>query len=147
MGTAAASSLPRSSTSPLWTWSWTGKPAAVLRPSSSTTFRPSWLPPSSSESAARLLNARSTFFCLAPTKPAHGLLPPAHDDAVHYQRCLAQLRSKDKSIEKYIYLSQLKDADPSMFYRMCLANMAVRTVLVCFADTLKSTRAIDLKHR
>ena len=47
------------------------------------------------------------------------------DDAVHAQRCLAQLRSKDKAIEKYIYLSQLKDADPSMFYRMCLANMAV----------------------
>ena len=44
---------------------------------------------------------------------------------MHYQRCLAQLRSKDKSIEKYIYLSQLKDADPGMFYRMCLANMAV----------------------
>ena len=64
----------------------------------------------------------------APTRPAHGLLPPAHDDAVHYQRCLAQLRSKDKNIEKYIYLSQLKDADPSMFYRMCLANMAVCTV-------------------
>ena len=47
---------------------------------------------------------------------------------MHYQRCLAQLRSKDKNIEKYIYLSQLKDADPSMFYRMCLANMAVCTV-------------------
>ena len=45
---------------------------------------------------------------------------------MHYQRCLAQLRSKDKNIEKYIYLSQLKDADPSMFYRICLANMAVR---------------------
>ncbi len=76
-------------------------------------------------SIVRLLNASST---LAPTKPAHGLLPPAHNDAIHYQRCLAQLRSKDKNIEKYIYLSQLKDADPSIFYRMCLANMAV-----CFA--------------
>ena len=47
------------------------------------------------------------------------------DDAVHAQRCLAQLRSKDKCIEKYIYLRQLKDADPNMFYRLCLANMAV----------------------
>ncbi|KAI0718718.1 malic enzyme [Cerioporus squamosus] len=66
----------------------------------------------------------------APTKPAHGLLPPAHNDAIHYQRCLAQLRSKDKNLEKYIYLSQLKDADPSMFYRMCLANMAEVTPLI-----------------
>ncbi|RDX51772.1 malic enzyme [Lentinus brumalis] len=66
----------------------------------------------------------------APTKPAHGLLPPAHNDAIHYQRCLAQLRSKDKNIEKYIYLTQLKDADPSIFYRMCLANMAEITPLI-----------------
>ncbi|TFK92520.1 malic enzyme [Polyporus arcularius HHB13444] len=66
----------------------------------------------------------------APTKPAHGLLPPAHNDAIHYQRCLAQLRSKDRNIEKYIYLSQLKDADPSIFYRMCLANMAEITPLI-----------------
>ena len=62
---------------------------------------------------------------LAPTKPARGLLPPAHDDVVHATRCLAQLRSKDKSIEKYIYLAQLKDADQNMFYRLCLANIAV----------------------
>ncbi|PIL23156.1 hypothetical protein GSI_14465 [Ganoderma sinense ZZ0214-1] len=65
-----------------------------------------------------------------PSKPAHGLLPPALDDNVHAQRCLAQLRSKDKSIEKYIYLNQLKDADHNMFYRLCLANMAEFTPLI-----------------
>ena len=64
---------------------------------------------------------------LARPKPAHGLLPPALDDSIHAQRCLAQLRSKDKNIEKYIYLTQLKDADHNMFYRLCLANMAVST--------------------
>jgi malate dehydrogenase (oxaloacetate-decarboxylating)(NADP+) len=61
-----------------------------------------------------------------PAKPAHGLTPPTLDDSVHGIRCLAQLRSKDKDIEKYIYLSQLKDADPNMFYRLCLQYMPVR---------------------
>lgn len=78
-------------------------------------------PPPSSLSTS-ILNASPI---LAPAKPAHGLLPPAHDDAIHTQRCLAQLRSKDKGIEKYIYLSQLKHAEPNIFYRLCLANMAV----------------------
>jgi len=49
------------------------------------------------------------------------------DDSVHAIRCLAQLRSKDKNIEKYIYLSQLKNNDENMFYGLCLANMSVRT--------------------
>ncbi|KAI0773809.1 malic enzyme [Fomes fomentarius] len=65
-----------------------------------------------------------------PVKPAHGLLPPAHDDSIHTQRCLAQLRSKEKGIEKYIYLSQLKHAEPNIFYRLCLANMAEFTPLI-----------------
>ena len=70
------------------------------------------------------------------------------DDAVHAQRCLAQLRSKDKGIEKYIYLSQLKDADPNMFYRLCLANMAVSArcpcarALLAFARLAVSSRAV-----
>ena len=45
---------------------------------------------------------------IAPPKPAHGLTPPALDDSLHTVRCLNQLRSKDKSIEKYIYLTQLR---------------------------------------
>ncbi|KAI0714789.1 malic enzyme [Earliella scabrosa] len=65
-----------------------------------------------------------------PTKPPHGRLPPTFDDSIHAQRCLAQLRSKDKNIEKYIYLQQLKDADPGIFYRLCLANMAEFTPLI-----------------
>ena len=73
---------------------------------------------------------------LAPPKAPHGQLPPALDENIHAQRCLAQLRSKDKNIEKYIYLSQLKDADHNMFYRLCLANMAVST-----ATTSGSERA------
>lgn len=65
-------------------------------------------------------------FMIAPAKPAHGLTPPSLDESVHYVRCLSQLRSKDKSIEKYIYLAQLKDADANMFYKLCLQHMSVR---------------------
>ncbi|KAF7426262.1 hypothetical protein PC9H_008630 [Pleurotus ostreatus] len=65
-----------------------------------------------------------------PPKPAHGLTPPALDGSIHALRCLAQLRSKDKNIEKYIYLTQLKDADPDIFYKLCLENMAEFTPLI-----------------
>ncbi|KAJ8520289.1 hypothetical protein ONZ45_g2845 [Pleurotus djamor] len=65
-----------------------------------------------------------------PAKPAHGLTPPALDGNVHAIRCLAQLRSKDKNIEKYIYLTQLKDADVNMFYKLCTENMSEFTPLI-----------------
>ncbi|KAI5121722.1 hypothetical protein M0805_002115 [Coniferiporia weirii] len=65
-----------------------------------------------------------------PAKPAHGLTPPALDGSVHVVRCLAQLRSKDKGIEKYIYLSQLKQSDENMFYHICLGNMSEITPLI-----------------
>lgn len=59
--------------------------------------------------------------------PPRGLTPPIFEHNVHRLRCMTQLRSKDKSIEKYIYLSQLKDADSNMFYKICLENMSVST--------------------
>ncbi|KAH6918108.1 malate dehydrogenase [Coprinopsis sp. MPI-PUGE-AT-0042] len=59
-----------------------------------------------------------------------GLLPPAYDGSIHYQRALAQFRSKDKPIEKYIYLSGLKNDDPSLFYKMCLENMSEITPII-----------------
>src|ERR1700722_2112565 len=62
---------------------------------------------------------------VAPPKSSRGLMPPALDESIHALRCLEQLRSKDKDIEKYIYLSQLKAADPAMFYRLCLQHMQV----------------------
>lgn len=63
-------------------------------------------------------------------KPKHGLVPPALDESVHALRCLTQLRSKDKNIEKYIYLSALKDQDPNMFYKLCLQNMSEFTPII-----------------
>ncbi|KAI0251185.1 malic enzyme [Lactifluus subvellereus] len=65
-----------------------------------------------------------------PPPPPRGHLPAAYDGAVHATRCLAQLRSKDKPIEKYIYLSQLKHANEGLFYRLCLANMAEFTPII-----------------
>ena len=67
----------------------------------------------------------STSIYAAPQKPAHGLTPPALDNSVHVIRCLEQLRSKDKPIEKYLYLSQLKLNDEHMFYHLCTNNMPV----------------------
>lgn len=69
-------------------------------------------------------------YLTAPSKPKRGLVPPMLEDSIHSQRCLAQLRSKDKSIEKYIYLSALKSEDPSMFYKLCLNNMAEFTPII-----------------
>ncbi|KAF9031704.1 malic enzyme [Hymenopellis radicata] len=65
-----------------------------------------------------------------PPKPKRGLTPPALEETVHAVRCLAQLRSKDKGIEKYIYLSMLKEQDPAMFYRLCLSNMSEFTPII-----------------
>jgi hypothetical protein len=59
-----------------------------------------------------------------------GLTPPALDESLHLTRCLAQLRSKDKPIEKYIYLSQLKDADARSFYKLCGSHMEEITPLI-----------------
>ncbi|KAJ7167426.1 hypothetical protein C8R43DRAFT_985266 [Mycena crocata] len=65
-----------------------------------------------------------------PPKPPHGLTPPTLDDNVHAIRCMKQLRSKDKDIEKYIYLSMLKEQDPHMFYRLCLDHMPEFTPII-----------------
>jgi malate dehydrogenase (oxaloacetate-decarboxylating)(NADP+) len=52
------------------------------------------------------------------------------DESIHARRCLAQLRSKDKNIEKYIYLSALKEQDPEMFYQLCLEHMSEFTPII-----------------
>ncbi|KAJ7512912.1 hypothetical protein B0H11DRAFT_1947961 [Mycena galericulata] len=67
---------------------------------------------------------------LPPPKPPHGLTPPTLEDGVHAIRCMKQFRSKDKDIEKYIYLSMLKEQDPHMFYRLCLDHMSEFTPII-----------------
>jgi malate dehydrogenase (oxaloacetate-decarboxylating)(NADP+) len=59
------------------------------------------------------------------------LLPPHFSDTDHRQRCLKQMRDKDSQLEKYIYLSALKDRDALLFYEMLSENMMV---CVCLSD-------------
>lgn len=54
-------------------------------------------------------------------------LPPHFANTDHRLRCLAQLRSKQLSLEKYIYLNGLKGRDANLFYDILLGNMSVRT--------------------
>ncbi|KIM46656.1 hypothetical protein M413DRAFT_440258 [Hebeloma cylindrosporum] len=65
-----------------------------------------------------------------PGPPKHGLIPPVLDHNIHVLRCLDQLRSKDKNLEKYIYLSHLKNEDPHMFYKLCLEHMSEITPII-----------------
>ncbi|KAJ7038012.1 hypothetical protein C8F04DRAFT_1091066 [Mycena alexandri] len=65
-----------------------------------------------------------------PPRPAHGLTPPTLEDGVHAMRCMKQFRSKTTNIEKYIYLSMLKEQDPHMFYRLCLDHMSEFTPII-----------------
>src|SRR5262245_22141453 len=65
-----------------------------------------------------------------PAKLPHGLIPPAFNTYTHKFRCLDQFHSKDKDIEKYIYLSHLKDDDPHMFYLLVLEHMSVRSGVI-----------------
>lgn len=67
---------------------------------------------------------------IAPPKPKQGLAPPVLNDDIHTVRCLAQLRSKEIPLEKYIYLSALKHENPDMFYKLCLNNMAEFTPII-----------------
>lgn len=71
------------------------------------------------------LNVIDRHHVLAAPPPRRGLLPAAYDNALHAARCLEQLRSKDKPIEKYIFLAQLKHTDEDLFYRLCLVHMPV----------------------
>jgi len=74
----------------------------------------------------RLTTFRTNYHPVLAHPPLpRGLFPIAYDDASHAARCLAQLRSKDKPIEKYIYLSRLKHTNEDLFYRLCLENMPV----------------------
>lgn len=66
--------------------------------------------------------------CLEPSaRPqlARGLTPPRLNPNNHYERALAQLRSKEKPLERYIFMQQLKDADLDLFYRLTMDHMSV----------------------
>jgi len=60
---------------------------------------------------------------VAMSTPVSPSVPPYFFHTDHRQRCLAQLRSKTTGLEKYIYLSGLKERYPDLFYEIVLANM------------------------
>ena len=62
----------------------------------------------------------STAAVFTPVSPK---VPPYLINTNHRERCLVQLRSKSTGLEKYIYLSGLKERDPDLFYEVLLGNM------------------------
>ena len=49
----------------------------------------------------------------------HGLIPPAVEEQdTQITRCLKQLERKDKGIDKYLYLSGLRNTNVHLFYRL-----------------------------
>ena len=49
---------------------------------------------------------------------------------------MRQLESKTTPIEKYIYLSNLRNSNVHLFYRLVLDNLTVRTEFMCARDRL-----------
>ena len=65
-------------------------------------------------------------------------LPPLNfSQATHRSRSLAQLRSKNNGLEKYIFLNGLKERDPALFYNILYDNMrvSVSTSVLLSANT------------
>lgn len=61
----------------------------------------------------------------------HGLTPPnVESHNLQAQRCLKQLMSKTSPIEKYIYLSNLRNTNPHLFFRIVLENFNTVTPLI-----------------
>lgn len=61
----------------------------------------------------------STSITLRKFHRTHGLIPPAvEDQEVQLQRCLKQLSQKEKAIDKYLYLSGLRNTNVHLFYRL-----------------------------
>lgn len=55
---------------------------------------------------------------------SYGLIPPSVESYdVQAQRCLKQLALKSTPIEKYLYLSQLRNTDVHLFYRLAVDHM------------------------
>lgn len=54
----------------------------------------------------------------------HGLLPPSVESTeVQTKRCLKQLAEKTKNIDKYLYLSGLRNTNVHLFYRLLVDHI------------------------
>lgn len=55
---------------------------------------------------------------------SYGLIPPSVESyKVQAQRCLRQLSLKTSPIEKYLYLSSLRNSNVHLFYRLAVDHM------------------------
>lgn len=70
--------------------------------SSSTTVIPYWFKHHVLRQKGEHADGQTTHYSFDAPLTLKGLLPPAYDEATHFQRSLAQLRSKDSPLEKYI---------------------------------------------
>ncbi|KAI5804247.1 hypothetical protein DFH27DRAFT_480832 [Peziza echinospora] len=60
-----------------------------------------------------------------------GLIPPVVESfEVQKKRCLEQIAAKTTSIDKYMYLSNLRNTNTDLFYRLLIDNMKEITPLV-----------------
>jgi hypothetical protein len=83
----------------------------------------------------------ATFPPISPLSPGFATalsprIPPYFLNTDHRQRCLAQLRSKSTGLEKYIYLSGLKERDPNLFYEVLLGNM-LEIIPILYTPTVR----------
>ena len=54
----------------------------------------------------------------------HGLIPPnVEDPEIQVQRCLKQIGQKEQPIEKYLYLSGLRNTNVHLFYRLVVHHI------------------------
>ncbi|KAG6890800.1 hypothetical protein C0995_003233 [Termitomyces sp. Mi166 len=72
-------------------------------------------------------------------------IPPYFLNTDHRQRCLEQLRSKTDPLEKYIYLSGLKERDPNLFYEVLLANM-LEIIPILYTPTVVGDACSQYSH-
>lgn len=62
---------------------------------------------------------------------SYGLLPPAVEtSAMQSLRCLKQLALKEAGIDKYLYLSTLRSANPHLFYRLITEHIKDLTPII-----------------
>ncbi len=61
----------------------------------------------------------------------HGLLPPRVESSdIQAQRCLKQLAQKTENIEKYLYLSGLRNTNIHLFYRLLVEHTKLLAPLI-----------------
>ena len=64
-------------------------------------------------------------------KRTHGLLPPSVETTgIQTERCLRQLAQKSENIDKYLYLSGLRNTNVHLFYRLLVVNIKTLAPLI-----------------